>query len=183
MQQTSNPWFRKLLNEVATGTQSSSIPLPFRSNEQPRGAYKGVRKWFPLKNYQHVNLETLFLRHTSKLMDEHNEAALNTFTGSPVNFYSPTTVEPQTSIQDRHDNPVREYVVPEMTYKFCPPGISPHRSTLNIAVPSMVTRNVLHPGLLNGKMFFVLSHNRRVVQRAGMGGQRKWNWLIFITPN
>lgn len=72
------------------------------------------------------------------------------------------------SVEECEKNPVQEYVVPEMTHRFCSTDVPPHHLILKKGVPMMVTRNSLHPGFMNGKAFIVKGQTRRVVEAAAV---------------
>lgn len=63
-------------------------------------------------------------------------------------------------------NAVRERIVPEMAGKFCSTGVRTHDLKQNKRVPVIVILNLLYPALVNGKMFDVKAHTKRVVQVA-----------------
>lgn len=122
--------------------------------KQSRGPYEGIWKWFTSKKNRHVDLNTLILCSPSKLLEKHNDAALNSFPGSLNRLHSWTTLKPHTNTQDCQDIPVRDCVVSEITYKFCPTDIAPHHLKLKKKVLFLVIQIVLHTPLLNSKMFF-----------------------------
>lgn len=127
---SSDPPFPSLLSWVATNTNTSSTPLPFKLGGRPSKVYEGVWNWYISKNYLHVDLKILIQCTTNHLLDEHNDSTLNTFPGSVVNLYSSTSVEPQVSTQHLQESLVQEYVVPGVTFKFCPTAVLPHHMNL-----------------------------------------------------
>lgn len=92
--------------------------------------------------------------------------------GSLVNLYSSTSVEPQVSTQDLQDDPVGEYVVPEMTYKFNTTGVLPQQLKMKREALVEVMPNVFHPTLVNGRVFVAKAHTRRLENGAGVDS----NW-------
>ena len=52
---------------------------------------------------------------------------------------------------------------PELTYNFAPTEVPPHNLILKIGVLVMIIRDVLHPNLVNGKMYVVKKFSRRVL--------------------
>lgn len=57
---------------------------------------------------------TVILGPPNRLVDDHNEAAFNSFPGSVFPIHSIKTVEPHTPTHERQDSPVQKYFVPEM---------------------------------------------------------------------
>lgn len=100
--------------------------------------------------------------------DENNKKAIESFPGSAFNLFSTKIVEPYTSFTEHQQNPVWEYVVHEMTYSFCPTGVSLHHLKLMRGAPVMNIRKVFHPINVNEKMFVVKVHFRKVVHVAAV---------------
>ena len=97
------------------------------------------------------------------------------FPGRLLNFRSSTSIElvrpqpaqsQQANQQQQHlavtSSPTIEPISPELTYTYTPTGVPPYILELKIGVPVMVIRNVLHPHLVNGAMFFLKSFKRNV---------------------
>lgn len=103
-----------------------------------------------------------------KLVNAHNESTLNAIPSSVVNLYSSTAVELYASPQDRRQNPAPDYVVSEMTHKFCPSVVPPHHLKLKKGFLVLIILSVLHPALMNGELFLLKTHTQRVVQVAAL---------------
>ena len=84
------------------------------------------------------------------------------FPGTELTFRSSTRIEKIRNSQSTQEHPA-EIISPELTYNYAPTGVPPHLLKLKIGVPVMVIRNVLHPHLVNGKMFVVKKFTRKVL--------------------
>ena len=82
------------------------------------------------------------------------------FPGDVFTLTSATSVQ---RIRDRRNTASDGVVLPEMTYNYCPTGVPKHLLQLKKGVPVMIIRNVLHPHLVNGKIFIVRGYSRRCI--------------------
>lgn len=64
------------------------------------------------------------------------------------------------SSPQRQANPVRKYLVPEITYNFCAAGVPDHLLELWIGAPVMDIRNEIHPKVFNEKLFTLKYYKR-----------------------
>lgn len=161
VRQAEDDEFKQLLSSICTGRYNNRNPLPLRSTASLTALYRALWKWYSTGNIADVNLGTMMVCPTNALVNEHNDRALDSFPGEEFTLFSYTSVDPHRSVEGREQNPESSYVVPEMTHRFCPTGVPPHHLKLKIGAPVMVIRNVLHPHIVNGKMFVVKSHTRR----------------------
>lgn len=119
-----------------------------------------------IETYRHVDLDTIILRLKNKLVHQCNEAPLNVFPNSLFNLYTLLTVEPHSSTQIHQDSPELQYGISELNSQLCYTGLPSFRLQLKKRFPVTIIRNVLHPSLLNGKMFIVKAHTRGMVKVA-----------------
>ena len=81
------------------------------------------------------------------------KAPLPTFPGPLFKLRSATRIELLSS--RNRSEVVPELTSKEMTYNYVPAGVPPHILELKVGIPVMMIRNVLHPHLVNGKMYVV----------------------------
>lgn len=112
---------------------------------------------------------------TNGLVSDHSERALGFFPGQESTLISKNLFDPLRLTEGSAKHPQHSYVVPSMTYRFCPTGDTAHHPQLNIGAPIMVIGNVLHPHVVNRIMFVLNSHTRwwlcvAQIDRDGRGG-------------
>lgn len=178
VRQSGDPAFRTLLKELATGTFPRASKLPLTSTASRTSAYGWLWRWFTTARKEDVRLDRLILCSTNALVDEHNNEALDAFPGEKLNFYSATRVEHHASGSERQANPIREYVLPEMTHNFCPTGVPAHKLVLKIGAPLMVIRNVVHPKIVNGKLFVLKRSTTRALYVESVDGDERETFVL-----
>ena len=158
VRQESDPNFAQLLLKLGKGTFPAQDRLPLLSTEKRKESYKHLWKWVSSKDPRDVRLNRLLVAPTNSLVDEHNYKALDMFPGDSFSLSSATRLEKTRRTNNTESDGI---LLPEMTYNYCPTGVPPHNLILKKGVPVMVIRNVLHPHLVNGKIFIVTGHSRR----------------------
>ncbi|KAI0560144.1 ATP-dependent DNA helicase RRM3 [Gracilaria domingensis] len=169
--------FARLLLDIGKRWSSPMVSLPLMSTSKIQRAYRGLWNWVESQDMKEVRPDRLIVAPTNQLVDEHNQAALRIFPGRKYHLPSATTMEPMRSPDgDR----IQTVLGPEVTYNYAPTGVPPHNLFLKVGVPVMVIRNVLHPHLVNGKMFVVTGVSRRCVGIAEMNsdGQLTQNHVL-----
>ncbi|KAI0559297.1 hypothetical protein FGB62_159g06 [Gracilaria domingensis] len=141
------------------------VSLPLMSTSKIQRAYRGLWNLIESQDMKEVRLDPLIVAPTNQLVDEHNQAALRIFPGSKYHLPSATTVEPMRS---PYGDRIQTVLGPEVTYNYVTTGVHPHNLLLKVGVPDIVIGNVLHPHLVNGKMFVVTVVPRRSVRIAEM---------------
>ncbi|KAI0558600.1 ATP-dependent DNA helicase RRM3 [Gracilaria domingensis] len=153
------------------------VSLPLMSTSKIQRAYRGLWNYVESQDTKNVRLDRLIVAPTNQLVDEHNQAALRIFPRRKYHLPSATMVEPMRSPDgDR----IQTFLGPEVTYTYAPTGVPPHNLFLKVGVPVMFIRNVLHPHLVNGKMFVVIGVSRRCVRIIEMNsdGQLTQNHML-----
>ncbi len=98
----------------------------------------------------------------NSLVDEHQEKALSLFPGQfiPPLIVSCKVTRVRSNRATGPNGEIDEAILPEMTHRFAPTGVAPHRLLLKIGVPVMIIRDVLFPHLVNGKVVVVIEYRQ-----------------------
>ena len=182
IRQSQDRVFAALLMSTAKGHFPEDIPLPLQSTASLHKAYEFLWRWISTGRKFHVDLDRIIVCPTNSLVNQHNERALEMFSGRLLHFHSSRSIEPvrrqqpqakqqsQANQQQHHlavtSSPTIEPINPELTYTYTPTEVPPHILELKIGLPVMVIRNVLDPHLVNGAMFVLKSFKRNILSIA-----------------
>lgn len=104
------------------------------------------------------------------MVEDHNNEALNAFLGDKMKFYSSTRVEPYASTAERQENPVRENMKLYMSKSSVPQECRLTNWYLQTGALLMVIHNIVHPKIVNRKLFGLKRPNGRELYVEAVDG-------------
>lgn len=129
------------------------LPLQFKADGTE--AYKSIQKWYSTRNRQYVELKIIIFCSINAVVDVHNNAGLLNIAGDIKFSLYATQRKHNAFAEERPQNALSEYVVPEITHCCSAVGGSPHCLLLKTMILVMILRNVLFSNLMNEKLFII----------------------------
>lgn len=159
--------FAETLLKLGRSSFSSDQTLPLLSTSNVGRGYTSLWKWVETRDKRDVRLDRLMVVPTNQLVDLHKKNALELFPGCKHMLRSVAKIVPLRSSNGRIAQ-IDNLIGPELAYYYAPTGVLEHILELKVCVPVMVTRNALHPHLLNGKLFVISGIERRILKISEM---------------